>query len=329
MHVPIPTDWSSQLQVFVKDWKAKWQDQNFREDRYWGDEPFAAFIVIDHAASWNDFLDWLGELRGSWGFRGQREASWLLHTSLDRAVLRKYSKTHGSIVTTGHYHLDREIEGRDLLFRFQQQAHQYLRHLPARDDLSSWFALMQHHGVPTRLLDWTLSPYVGMYFAIEDDAPQENDKNHCFALWGIDLGWLEVKGEQLLVRKEPAPMPPGAAAKAACVNKLLSQSDEAIIIKVDPLETDDRMSAQQGFFLCKLKHPVTFNQALMRMMMDPETVERPVVRKLEVDAKCRIDFLKILRRMNIHRASLFPGLDGFGHMLKLDLEIRAKGEDEP
>jgi hypothetical protein len=45
---------------------------------------------------------------------------------------------------------------------------------------------------------------------------------------------------------------------------------------------------------------------------------KPVVRKLLVDADLRLRFLKKLRAMNIHRASLFPGLDGFGRSLKLN-----------
>jgi len=56
-------------------------------------------------------------------------------------------------------------------------------------------------------------------------------------------------------------------------------------------------------------------------MVDP-ILERPVIRKLEVDESLRVEFLEGLRAMNIHRASLFPGLDGFCQSLKLDLEIR-------
>ncbi len=48
----------------------------------------------------------------------------------------------------------------------------------------------------------------------------------------------------------------------------------------------------------------------------------PVIRKPEVRNDLRIKFLKRLRAMNIHRASLFPGLDGLGLSLKLDLELK-------
>jgi len=50
---------------------------------------------------------------------------------------------------------------------------------------------------------------------------------------------------------------------------------------------------------------------------------QPVIRKLEVGIPMRIPFLRELRAMNIHRASLFPGLDGFGKSLRMDTEIRA------
>jgi len=88
------------------------------------------------------------------------------------------------------------------------------------------------------------------------------------------------------------------------------------------------MVAQQGLSLCKLFHAATFNQVLMRMMIRIAPPQVPVVRKLEVGSSLRIEFLKRLRTMNIHRASLFPGLDGFGTSLKLNLEIKVKGGDE-
>jgi hypothetical protein len=42
------------------------------------------------------------------------------------------------------------------------------------------------------------------------------------------------------------------------------------------------------------------------MMIYPETVRQPVVRKIEIDTRHRTQFLEKLRAMNIHRASLFP-----------------------
>jgi hypothetical protein len=66
----------------------------------------------------------------------------------------------------------------------------------------------------------------------------------------------------------------------------------------------------------------------MTMMIHPETPERPIVRKLEVDGNCRVEFLKTLRSMNIHRASLFRGLDGFCQSLRLDLEMKDKENDQ-
>ncbi len=80
--------------------------------------------------------------------------------------------------------------------------------------------------------------------------------------------------------------------------------------------------AQQGVFLCKLYHEASFGQMLMKMMMYPEPTDRPVIRKIEVGSSLRINFLKHLRSMNIHPASLFPGLDGLGLSLKLELELK-------
>jgi len=62
------------------------------------------------------------------------------------------------------------------------------------------------------------------------------------------------------------------------------------------------------------------------MIVHPEVPGQPVLRKLELQAGSRKEFLRNLRAMNIHRASLFPGLDGFAQSLRLDLEIKDANE---
>jgi hypothetical protein len=319
--MPIPPDWSQKLREFVKDW---W---NAEQDGRAGDEPFDKLVLTERAASWGEFLAWVNELQGSWCFRGQRNAQWNLDTSLDRAVRRDLTFGNSTFAAKGGvYHLARKPQISELLFLFQQQAHQYVAELPSSDDLGSWFALMQHHGAPTELLDWTKSSYVALYFAFEEEPPE----NGC-ALWAINLDWLEQKAHELLSTQPPNDL----KGRAEYVNGLLRQPETPVILQVSPLRLNARMVAQQGFFLCELcddryNFGLDFSQILKWMMMHPETSDgphipdRPVVRKLVLQRHLRIAFLKKLRVMNIHRASLFPGLDGLGKSLRLDLEMKER-----
>jgi hypothetical protein len=306
----VPPDWPRRLREFVDRRK-----QNPTAEEYIGDNPFDKFVLTHEAESWEEFLEWLNDLQGSWCFRGQRESMWLLYTSLDRAVKREELTANSRSL----HHLNREIEQRELLFRFQQQAHVYVRHPPALGDLASWLALMQHHGAPTRFLDWTRSPFVAAYFAFEEEAREESKRS---AIWAVDLDWIETRGYEQLLPEGPPSSPDDSKSRARRINSLLAQNEKAVIVRIDPIKSNERMAVQQGIFLCKLLHEASFSQTLMRMMIHPQTPNRPVVRRLEVESSRRKEFLKNLRAMNIHRASLFPGLDGFAQSLRLDLEIK-------
>jgi hypothetical protein len=91
-----------------------------------------------------------------WLFRGQRSHSWELETSLERCCNRqKISPQHRS-----------RIE-QELFREFRRTYQQYSQHIPDLDSAIEWLSLMQHHGAPTRLLDFTYSIYVAAYFALE------------------------------------------------------------------------------------------------------------------------------------------------------------------
>ena len=79
-------------------------------------------------------------------FRGQLDSNWLLSTTLERAAGR-YGFPDGAL-------RNREVV---LLNNFQRRAHHYLDDPPSLEDRLEWFALMQHHGAPTRLLDFSHS----------------------------------------------------------------------------------------------------------------------------------------------------------------------------
>lgn len=298
------TEWRKNLTTYVAEWDRR---RKAGEDHdYVGDGPFPNFVLTSKAKSWDDWLRWVAELKGTWYFRGQRGATWGLETSLDRGVERQSQTRHSSAL----WHLDRKNEMKELLFRFKQDAHNHLTHVPGPLDIASLYALMQHFGAPTPLLDWTESPYVGLYFALEDrsSVKRKRQRESYSAVWAVDGAWLETKKESL-------------KSDVLSHDDLLS-NETPVVVRINPLMSNPRLFAQQDLFLCRLLAKASVVQILMTMMMHPTLTDSPVIRKLEIGNSFRIKFLKNLRTMNIHRASLFPGLDGLGALLKHDLELK-------
>ncbi len=105
-------------------------------------------------------------------FRGQSDAAWPLTDSLSRLIgTPTYVSTRAYV---------EEIAFR----RFLGQAHLFLDpcSLPTEESLLAWWGLMQHFGCPTRLLDWSASPFVATYFAVVDN------QDRAGVVWAFDAG---------------------------------------------------------------------------------------------------------------------------------------------
>jgi len=297
--------------------------------------------TTDRIRTWRGFQEWADRFDDTWAFRGHTDAAWDLETSLDRATILHYRTK----LSSGTYRRAASHE-KWMLDEFQKRAHQYLSHLPSGDEVIDWLALMQHYGAPTRLLDWTRSPYVALYFALEKTVPspaKERDtaamqrgrrtrRQKPAAVWAINCEWALKEAAKSWDQFDPNL--PDAAMKAR-ISRLASErlAGEAhsdgplgIVFPVDLHHVNERMVAQQGLHLCSPQCSPPFDIALLTMVFRDENPDTSPIRKLIIRPQNRIPFLKELRRMNITAASLFPGLEGFGRSLAAELEIKMVDE---
>lgn len=111
------------------------------------------------AETWLEFQTIIeAHLDGTWLFRGVG------------SVRQNLIPSVGRVAPDWRYTPD--LEDR-LLEKFQREALPYVRNMLDQNDKWTWLAMAQHHGVPTRLLDWSESPFVSLFFAVWGNDPDD------------------------------------------------------------------------------------------------------------------------------------------------------------
>jgi hypothetical protein len=261
----------------------------------------------DHRAeSWTDLHEqlfagsWqpeLGRFRSDFAFRGQARAGERLLTSLARLG--------------GPY---AELEGA-LLRNFRKYAG--LEAVPV-DSVWNWLAVARHHGLPTRLLDWSFSPYVALHFATDDPVQYGCDG----AIWAVNFVYvhqhlppplrqrLEAEGSGVFTVE----MLGEAAATLADYDALAEAPFAAFF---EPPALDARLVNQ--FALLSLMSPAqaAFDEWLLAHPAAYRRLILPAALKWEVRDK--LDMANVTERV------LFPGLDGLSAWLRRHYSSRGGG----
>ncbi len=259
-------------------------------------EPVAMEEIV--VASWNEFVALSAALDG-WAFRGQQDARWPLQTSLSR-YLQAYVPDKASW---------RLREERAIRI-FRRKAHNYLDNPAVLDNALRCLALMQHHGAPTRLLDFTKSPFVAVFFALE----RATRDAAIHALNTPRLWMAAPRGQPGMDRNGIDPRLSGNFAR------LFLPNTNAIIWIGEPTEMDRRLVAQSGTLVV----PGMVDKPLDDILghyADSGTLLKKIVLPIGV----REEAMKALYRMNITNATLFPDLDGLARSIGMELEMEWPG----
>jgi hypothetical protein len=283
------------------------------------------------APEWNDFDNVITNmteqgrlLKDTFLFRGQSDKTWELEPSLYR-IFKQY---------LGYFlppYMAVELQSVE---NFKVMASQYILEnlIPDDEDLVGWWHLMQHYRVPTRLLDWTRSPYVAAYFAVFENLDKDG------AIWVVNYSRLEESVEAWLksnniptketdswyvknlrlntnfirATKTKRSNPRAVAQQAESTYTVNVSSNHGEIIHYFLHDRDNRKHKREGARRTLLTG-FTYDRADNKPL-----VERKYF-KIIIPKESKPYYLARLHTANISASSLFPGLDGVGLAIKEEI----------
>jgi hypothetical protein len=290
-----------------------------------------------HVDSWYEFTSLLDEIvkplsrqRHHFFYRGQVCKDWGLESSLFRQL------------KSGKGDLPRcfEIE-RDAKREFESQLHLHMdpAGFPDKKDWLGWWALMQHYGAPTRLLDWTASPYVAAYFAVES-GNQSDGLIWVLNDWALGDRMQEQYHDDWSKWDESRTRPPNNWVKVAKSfnrnwERFFDDNSAPQIFFFQPYKKSPRVVAQQGWLSTSLNlfsdYKTTIATLYENHRNDPKNhvgFDRKTREywkywnsKIVIPEKLKPEFLRRLQIMNITANSLFQGVDGLGRSVREFIQV--------
>jgi hypothetical protein len=251
-------------------------------------------IATYRLVSWTNYFDFLEteffhesiKSKHKYIWRGQR-TSWPLSSSLDRLFAKLNLSESANLEKLTAAHLES--------FKFATRGRRGLN--PADLLENDWWALGQHFGLATPLLDWTYSPFAAAYFAFEEFTTEALE---CRIVYGLDQNAVKQRSDEL------------------DENKSYEHGRPPVLEFIDPMLDENPRLVSQGGIFTRTPPGMSLEQWVDGAFANSSGA---VLLKIEIPNSNRLACLRALNRMNINHLSLFPDLIGASRSTNLKLEI--------
>jgi hypothetical protein len=239
-------------------------------------------------------------------FRGQANANWRLIPGLYREGINSSYE-------------------REIVRDFRLHSHLLIQHTP--QNYFEWLFLMQHYGMPTRLIDWSESYLAALYFAIANRGSTTNG-----AVWVLDP-W-SLNGHAISLQSVPTADNPVLAPYALALGEegLGREIGAGLPVAVRPPRANPRINAQRGSFTLHGSLKTSLDAAAKSLSRS--NPQEPVhLRKIIIDGKSKARLRRELYTAGVTESVLFPDLEGLSREISyrysrefmMEDDARAKG----
>lgn len=253
-----------------------------------------------------DLIRSMNELPNSFIYRGHADSNWKLESTLERTIGDKWSSALASKFEDHYLNL------------FKSKYHIYNGDEHEPKSKLAWLSVMQHYGAPTRLIDFTESPYVALYFALEAYNPLlKND----LAIYALDYSSIMDESLAYISRRD--------STFRKTRHEIIGKQDELFDDVVDrfsyevvwitePLELNARIDRQSGTFLVSGDKEKRIEELLSSDMYKDVRLLKFIVPYTIYE-----NIYALLRKMNINAKTIYGDLGGLAKSIKMDMQVHA------
>ena len=253
-----------------------------------------------------ELIEHINSLPNHYIYRGQSDSSWGLLSSLERVVGVEWNSS--SAQKFEEFSLE----------RFQSKFHLYDTENCQPNSKLAWLAAMQHYGVPTRLVDFSVSPYLALYFALETF---NYSVSASFSLFMIDYRAILERSIQYIKsmdRDFTETRQSIQGKQDEIYEKIVDRFSYDIAWVTEPKILNARIDRQSGSFLLSGNRGKKIEEVL-----SSELYKNVDMQKLEIPCELAQGVYALLRKMNVTSKSLYGDLDGLAKSIRMEMQVYA------